>query len=184
MYGGDGNDSLSAINADMYGDKGDDTLDGEYSNLYGGDGNDSLAGGYSQLYGGDGNDSLIAYSARVTGGKGNDSITLNYGLNDVIFNSYNEGLDSIKGFSVDADFGDSIWVSASGFGAGLAPGLLPPEKFVIGSSATDLNHRFIYNNQTGAMFFDADGNGAQAQVQFATLSQDLPLSGNEINVIA
>ncbi|MCA3284798.1 MAG: hypothetical protein ING16_18275 [Roseomonas sp.] len=42
--------------------------------------------------------------------------------------------------------------------------------FTIGAAATTSAHRIIYNNVTGALFYDADGSGAGSVVQFATLA--------------
>ncbi len=66
---------------------------------------------------------------------------------------------------------------------GLATGALPASAFVIGSSAGDADDRIIYNNATGALFFDADGNGAGAAVQFATLSGAPALAASDFTVI-
>jgi Ca2+-binding RTX toxin-like protein len=48
--------------------------------------------------------------------------------------------------------------------------------FTIGAAASTAQHRIIYNQATGALFYDADGTGAGAQVQFAKLSAGLALT--------
>lgn len=53
--------------------------------------------------------------------------------------------------------------------AGLATGALPASAFVIGGTAQDANDRILYDPQTGALLFDADGNGSVAAIQFASL---------------
>jgi Ca2+-binding RTX toxin-like protein len=66
---------------------------------------------------------------------------------------------------------------------GLAPGPLGLNAFVVGSAAQDADDRIIYNNATGALFFDADGNGAGAAVQFATMQGTPSLSASDFMVI-
>jgi Ca2+-binding RTX toxin-like protein len=41
--------------------------------------------------------------------------------------------------------------------------------FKIGTSAADVDDFIVYNNSTGALFYDADGNGAGVAVQIALL---------------
>jgi serralysin len=47
---------------------------------------------------------------------------------------------------------------------------------VIGTAALEANDRIIYDSNTGALFYDDDGVGGNAQVQFATLSTGLALT--------
>ena len=53
--------------------------------------------------------------------------------------------------------------------------------FTIGSAATGDRDRFIYNQTTGGLFFDA-GIGAASQVQFAQLSTGLAMTNLDIFV--
>ena len=46
---------------------------------------------------------------------------------------------------------------------------LDPTMFVAGAAALDANDHIIYNQSTGALFYDADGVGGVGQVQFAIL---------------
>ncbi|MEA5576630.1 FG-GAP-like repeat-containing protein [Anabaena sp. UHCC 0451] len=159
---------------------GNDTLIGAAGNdsLDGGAGNDTLFGGASDdtLFGASGNDLLV-------GGLGNDLLIGGLG-NDVFrFNNPNEGIDTIQNFS---SIDDTIEVSDTGFGGSLVAGVLDASAFVSGAgitTASNAAHRFIYNTSNGALFFDADGNGAGASIQLATLSGTLAINNTDIVII-
>ncbi|WP_448565032.1 calcium-binding protein [Trichothermofontia sp.] len=157
LAGGAGGDTLN-------GNAGEDTLEGNA-------GNDSLSGGLGDdsLSGGEGNDTLV-------GGLGNDTLAGGAGNDRYVFNAVAEGVDTINGF-VSAS--DEIAISAA-FGGGLVAGVLPAAAFTIGAAATDPAHRFIYNG--GNLFFDIDGNGAEAAVQIATLAGSPTLVNTDIIV--
>ncbi|MEH2417704.1 MAG: calcium-binding protein [Nostoc sp.] len=166
LNGGAGNDRLIASGSTS------DNL------LFGGDGNDSLfasgAIGNNTLDGGNGNDTL-------DGGNGNDILTGGLGNDTFAFNSYNEGVDRLYDFNTTNEL---IQVSAAGFGGGLSIGALQTSQFTIGTSATTSNQRFIYDNVTGGLYFDLDGNaGGFTQVKFAQLSTGLSLSNNNFVVV-
>ena len=55
--------------------------------------------------------------------------------------------------------------------------------YFIGAAAADASDRIVYNNATGALSYDADGNGAGAAVQFATLTAGLALTNNDFVVV-
>ena len=62
-------------------------------------------------------------------------------------------------------------------------GALNPNAFATGSAAADADDRIVYNNATGQLFYDADGNGGIAAVQFATLATGLALTASDFQVI-
>ncbi|MEA5579085.1 beta strand repeat-containing protein [Anabaena sp. UHCC 0451] len=117
----------------------------------------------------------------LIGGLGSDILTGGVGNDFFRFNNSSEGIDTIKDFTVGNDV---IQISASGFGGGLVVGTLSSFAFRSGAGITTANdslQRFIYNNSNGALFFDADGNGASSSsVQIATLSGLPGLSANHI----
>ncbi|MDD2828139.1 MAG: hypothetical protein PHW18_01045, partial [Sulfuricurvum sp.] len=50
-------------------------------------------------------------------------------------------------------------------------------------TATDANDYILYNTTTGALSYDADGNGATAAVQFATLTGHPTISAADFTVV-
>ncbi|MEH1830904.1 MAG: calcium-binding protein [Nostoc sp.] len=178
----------------IVGSNGNDTLYGNVGNdtIIGGAGNDSLSASYSGnnlLSGDDGNDIL-------TGGRGNDSLYGGTGTDTFVFNSYYGSVDTIYDFNATNDL---IQVSAAGFdeelslaankftigtSARLSIGSLFANQFTIGTSATTSNQRFIYDNITGALYFDADGSAAEfTQVKFAQLLGSVTLTENNFVIV-
>lgn len=116
----------------------------------------------------------------LTGENGNDTLTGGAGGDIFTFSSPNQGRDSITDFTPNQD---SILVSSSGFGGNLVYGdSLKSNQFLIGTTATTSNHRFIYNSATGALLFDRDGTGSVAAIQIATLNRSLNLTNEDIFV--
>ncbi|NES20943.1 MAG: hypothetical protein F6K41_18925 [Symploca sp. SIO3E6] len=147
-------------------------------NLTGTNFDDQLTGdaGNNTLRGLDGDDLL-------TGGAGADIFSFgssNPGAGEFAFRSSNPGIDTITDFN--STQGDKIRVFAKDFSSGLTIGTLDIDQFTIGSAATRASDRFIYNDTTGALFFDSDGTGVLAQVQLAQLSGGVALSNNDIFV--
>ena len=61
--------------------------------------------------------------------------------------------------------------------------MLDADEFSIGSAATEASDRFIYNDTTGALFFDPDSTGVLTQVQFAQLSDGVALTNSDIFLV-
>jgi transcription termination factor NusB len=144
--------------------------------LRGGAGNDWLNGnsGNDILFGEGGNDTLI-------GGKGTDTLTGGEGHDSFRFNQLHHGGDRITDFAPEDD---QILIRAAGFGSGLVAGTpISPEQFSFGMAAADGKDRWIYNNLSGELFFDRDGNGCQAQVLVAVLSGAPNLNYTNIVVV-
>ena len=59
---------------------------------------------------------------------------------------------------------------------GLTPGALPAGAFQLGATAQDADDRILYDGASGALLFDADGSGAGAAVQFASLVAGTPIA--------
>jgi serralysin len=139
---------------ELYGLGGDDQLWGESGNDYleGGDGNDLLFGGVGQdlMVGGNGSD-IFRFGGAL--GAGN--------------------VDTIRDFTVGSDL---LQLTRYTFLTFANQGSVQAWQFTIGSAATTTDHRLVYNSSTGALFYDSDGAGGAAQVQFAALSTGLALS--------
>ena len=116
-----------------------------------------------------------AAANRLTGGTGADMLIGNMGADILtggagkdVFRYLNaaEGGDTIVGFSaVD----DTIQVSAAGFGGGLAAGVLPSARFVLGATANRAFGQFLYDRPVGRLSWDADGTGAGASAVLVTM---------------
>ena len=62
-------------------------------------------------------------------------------------------------------------------------GALPAGAFTTGSAATTADHRVVYNQATGELYYDADGNGAGTAALFATLQGAPVLTASDFTVI-
>jgi Ca2+-binding RTX toxin-like protein len=179
--------SQSSVTATLPATENNLTLTGtDNINGTGNENNNIIAGNDADnvLFGKPGSDIILGNGGNDTlaGGLGDDTLTGGAGADKFVRKYSTTGTDTIADFQPGEDF---YYVSASGFGGGLIRGaVITPEQFTIGSGAVDSNTRFIYNNDTGALFFDADGTGATAQVQTATLSTGLAMSNSDIFVFA
>ena len=162
ISGGTANDTLSGgvFNDTLNGNAGDDILDGDLSN--------------DNINGGSGSDTLI-------GNAGNDTLRGGSGADAFRYNSASEGIDQIIDYSQGQDI---IEVSASGFDGDLnRDSSILNSQFVLGTTATTSEHRFIYNSSDGSLFFDVDGNGNLPQELLLILNNTPSLTANDIEVI-
>ena len=135
--------------------------------LTGNDAANVLSGlaGNDVLNGGAGNDTLIA-------GAGNDILT--GGLGSDVFRFDNTALSATTNVDTVLDFThgvDAMQLENAVFKKLAVTGTLSAANFHASNDATplDANDYIQYNATTGALYYDADGSGAGAAIQFATL---------------
>lgn len=130
-----------------------------------------------------------AYDNRISGGAGNDWLD-GWGGRDILTGGAGAdrfgftGAPGARNADVISDFTvgeDRIVLSSSAFG-GLAKGGLDPDLFALGA-AEDVNDRIVYNQDTGALFYDSNGWGNGGTSLIATLSAGLDLSASDFLVI-
>ena len=116
----------------------------------------------------------------LKGWLGSDVILGNGGADRFVFNAAlgPDNIDEILDFAVGVD---EIGLDDIVFG--LTLGALPASAFAIGAAAGDADDRIVYDDATGALYFDSDGNGAGAAVQFALLDPGLALTASDFVVI-
>ena len=194
ILGGGGNDRLLGGEGDnsMVGGAGDDFVNGEAGNdnVDGSDGNDTLLGlsgddvilgrsGADQLFGGDGNDQLSGGSGNdiLVGGTGADTLEGGEGI-DVL--SGGEGADvflfsSVKTAERDivTDFQtgiDRIGISSQALDQWAEQALHDSSLATYnGASTFPDGGRFAYSNDTGVLWYDADGVGPEKAEMVAVL---------------
>jgi Ca2+-binding RTX toxin-like protein len=133
-------------------------------------GNDSLNGGMGNdtLNGGAGNDQLL-------GGAGNDLFVFNTALAA-------DNVDTISDFAT----GDRLQLDRAIFSTLSAGTTLTVAEFLGGAgaiAATNAQQRLLFDATTGALHYDADGNGATAAVLIANLTAGAPLTAAAISLV-
>jgi Ca2+-binding RTX toxin-like protein len=194
-----GNDTLKSIEG-VNGSASDDHITGGKANdVIGGNGgsdvingmggNDILTGGVNpnvqelllgfdgsdKLNGGAGNDHLEAGLGvdMLTGGAGKD--TFYFGDTPFVDPNFND-TDKIVDFN-----GQDDTISFASFEFGIASGTLDESQFVEGTKAGDADDRFIYDQHTGKLWWDGDGNGTvDDKVLVAILANKADLSADNI----
>ncbi|HWS28043.1 MAG TPA: calcium-binding protein, partial [Xanthomonadales bacterium] len=117
----------------------------------------------NKLLGGAGNDTLA-------GGLGSDTLDGGAGADMFVFDTAqgSTNIDSVQNFSA-AD--DTVQMLRTVFAAlpGSGSGPLDTAAFWTGTAAHDADDRIVYDSASGKLWYDADGTGATAAVQFAVL---------------
>jgi Ca2+-binding RTX toxin-like protein len=195
LFGEDGNDTLSGGEGDdaMFGGAGNDTMTGADGNdwMYGNDGNDVINGQFGDdiMDGGAGADRLIGDvgNDELRGGTGGDNLSggvdndfleggahadrLSGGLGDDVYYyaSRTHGFDTITDFTSSSDR-----FEFRGLGFGVDPGtnLDDGVTFIANADPTAVTNlaTVLYETDTGRVWFDIDGTGAQAANLIATIT--------------
>ena len=126
----------------------------------------------NQLNGGAGNDT-------INGGIGIDSLTGGIG-NDIFRFTTTGHIDTITDYNVA---NDTIQLENAIFTKLTTTGTLAAAQFRIGAQAADSNDFIVYNNITGALSYDANGNGVGAMVTIAMIGAGLNMTNADIVVI-
>ena len=130
----------------------------------------------AKLLGNFGRDQLTGNSGNeiLGGGLDNDTLTGGAGRDTFLFDTSpsKTNVDRIMDFKPHEDhiqLDDAIFRKVG------KVGVLKKGAFWTGTKAHDRDDRIIYNKKTGALYYDADGNGNGAAVKFAELSKKLAL---------
>ena len=156
LAGGDFKDVLKGLDGDdaLWGNGGKDKLKG-------GDGDDTLRGGL-------GND-------RLKGGADDDSFVFSTKLSE------KKNVDKVADFSHKHD---TILLDNAIFKKLKDEGELKGKFFEIGSEADDKNDYVLYDKETGALSYDADGSKDKVKaVEFAQLDDHLKLKADDFLII-
>ena len=120
----------------------------------------------------------------LNGGAGADVIATHGGNDTIRFNTAlgASNIDTISDLDVAKDIiqlENAIFIELTTH----AGNALSGGEFFIGSAAHDADDRIIYNSATGALIYDANGNGANGATQFATLATGLGLTSADFFVV-
>lgn len=85
----------------------------------------------------------------------------------------------IADYSVEDDI---FYLDDAVFAGLTARAYLVPSAFHMGATAADALDRIIYNPGNGKLFFDVDGSGPRAAVQFASVPPGLAMTHREFYV--
>ena len=123
--------------------------------------------------------------ANVIDGKGgNDTLT---GLGGADVFAFTTALDAATNVDFVVDFEAAVDRIRLAVGAGepfsgLAAGTLSSGAFATGAVATQADDRIIYDAGSGALFYDADGAGGEAAVQFARVGPGTPMTAAQFQL--
>lgn len=117
----------------------------------------------------------------LNGGLGRDRLTGGEGKDVFVFSTkLKNNIDTIADFQR----GEDMIQLSKGIFSKIGKGALKKSAFHIGTKANDAKDRIIFNEKTGAVSYDADGNGKKfAAVKFAQLEAKAALSASDFWVL-
>ena len=204
-----GNDTITAgSGADkVIAGAGDDIVDAGWGNdtIIAGAGNDEIiagagedvvkaGGGADEVNAGAGNDTVLggagvdtinggAGEDVINGGAGNDILTGGAGADDFLFATVitENNTDVITDYEEQYDCIHLENLFYKKLGA--ENEALNADFFVTGSKALDANDYIIYDDVTGSIKYDADGNGAGEAVEIAIIAENLSLTHEDFYIV-
>ncbi|MBM6593448.1 calcium-binding protein [Microvirga pudoricolor] len=129
----------------------------------------------NKIKGGAGNDTLA-------GGLGKDVLNGGKGADHFVFDTaLRKNVDTIKGFSAKHD---TIDLSRAIFKiAGKKKGAIKEKAFWVGKASHDGDDRIVYDDQSGRVYYDADGNGARKAIYFAKVGAHKALTHKDFFLV-
>jgi len=139
------------------------------------------------VYGGSANDKLTGDSLAnlLAGGGGKDALKGAAGADIFLFNTalnFSTNLDHV----VDFTSADTIELDNAVFSGLTTTGVLSASAFYSAAGATtahDSSDRIVYNTTTGGLYYDADGSGGTAAVEFAILDNHAGVTYADLIVV-
>ena len=188
--GGAGNDFLyGGADADVIdGGMGDDRLVGDAGTdlLSGGEGHDRLIGGAGNdtMIGGAGNDALLGEAGNdlLIGGTGSNRFFGGEGADRFRFDAPG-GTGNLTRLMDFASGEDRIELDGAVFTALGGEGQISAESFGLGRTAATAEQHLLYDQASGDVLYDADGQGGAAAIRIGTLVAGTELSVGDIWVV-
>jgi serralysin len=200
LNGGSGNDSMDggSENDTYYVDsvsdlvvdsQGIDTIYTTLSSFTLGSTVENLTHNLNTTFAGTGNDSANIimgnnFADTLNGGLGNDTLT-GGGSGDFFLFKTALGATNIDTITDFQHGNDKFELENTGTGLfnALTTGALASTAFKLVGAALDADDRIVHDQATGKVYYDADGSGAGAQVQFAQVTSGLALTFADFLVI-
>jgi Ca2+-binding RTX toxin-like protein len=118
----------------------------------------------------------------ISGGLGNDTL-VGLGGNDYFLFERTPGVGNVEQIGDFTPGQDHVLLLQSVF-TSPSTGMLADANFLVrGTAFQDANDFIIYDQSTGALFYDADGSGAGAAVPFANVTANLPLHASDFQIV-
>ncbi len=124
------------------------------------------------------------YDNTIVGREGSDTLKGQAGDDTFVFDRAigPTNVDRIIDFETVATDDDTLKFKGSILGGAVSAGVLDAAQFAAGTTAQDANDRFIFDQASGQLWFDADGNGASDQILVATFEQNAVVEADDILV--
>ena len=121
--------------------------------------------------------------ANVLDGRTGDDLLFGLGGADIFAFTASPDMGNVDTLADFLGGTDKIGVDDAAFKDIGTPGAFNANAFRVGTAAADADDRIIYDQATGRLFYDVDGNGAGAAFQFALVAGAPTLAASDFVVI-